>query len=63
MSRIICIADWFDVINRGINTGRKEYVVSHGIDEDTGRHVILPSEHPSKLGAKIDPEINEWVIE
>lgn len=62
MSRIICITGTFPVYNRGVKVG-EEFVVSHGVEEDTLRNVILPSEHPSRLGAKFDPIINEWVLE
>lgn len=62
MSRVIVIAGHFDVIERGRPTGRKEFVASHGIDESTGRNVVLPSEHPSSLGAKWDDQLQHWVI-
>ena len=63
MGRIICITGHFDTHDRrGVKVGT-EFVVSHGIDEDTGRSVVLPSEHPAKLGAKFDRELMEWVLE
>jgi hypothetical protein len=64
MSRIFVVTGSFPVYDRrGRPTGQREFVVSHGIDEDTGRNVILPSEHPAKLGALWDRETNEWVLE
>jgi hypothetical protein len=62
--RIICITGEFSVYDRnGIDTERKEFVVSHGINEKTGEMVILPCEPPLNLGAKFDNEIYEWVID
>lgn len=59
---IICICGHFDIYdNKGVKTGRKEFVVSHGID-DNGKLVILPQEHPESLGAKYDADIGEYVI-
>jgi hypothetical protein len=63
MSRVICITGTFDVLKRGVPTGAKEFVVSHGINEETGRTVILPTEHPAQLGAKFDRQLHEWVLE
>lgn len=63
MGRIICITGNFDIHDRrGIKVGT-EFMVSHGIDEDTGCNVVLPNEHPAKLGARLDREIMHWVIE
>lgn len=58
---IILITGWFDIYDGGVNTGEKEFVVSHGIDTFTDKVVILPNEQPSKLGVW-DNEIGEWVI-
>jgi hypothetical protein len=44
-------------------TGVERLVVSHGIDESTGKTVILPSEHPSALGAVFDADLGEYVID
>lgn len=44
-------------------TGKPVLVVSHGIDEATGRNVCLPGEHPSVLGGVYSEELREWVIE
>lgn len=59
---IILVCGVFDVYRNGRRTGEQEFVVSHGIQEHTGKHVILPSEHPAKLGAVYDRTIMEWVI-
>lgn len=48
--------------NKGIDTGRKEFCVSHGIDSHTGENIVLPQVHPSVLGVKIDKELNEFCL-
>jgi hypothetical protein len=58
---IILITGTFPIYRRGVKVG-EEFVVSHGVDERTGRTVILPAEHPSKLGARFDMDIGEWVL-
>ena len=64
MSRIICITEMFDIYdNNGMKTGRKEFLVSHGVCEDILKNIILPCENPSVLGAKFDKELNEWILE
>lgn len=64
MSRIIVICGSFPVYDRaGLDTGRKVFCASHGIEEDTMREVALPNDHPVALGAKFDHSIMEWVIE
>jgi hypothetical protein len=64
MSRVICVTGTFPVYDRHNRpTGEKVFAVSHGIDEATGRNVILPSEHPARLGARLDPQLNEWVLD
>jgi hypothetical protein len=62
MGRIVCVASNFPIIRNGREIGR-EFVTSHGIDEDTLQDVVLPNEHPAKLGAIFDRELGEWVIE
>ena len=57
---IVCITGTFDVYKGAIKVG-KEFVVSHGIDE-FGNTVILPSEHPAKLGAVFNNQLGEYVI-
>ena len=54
MSRLIVIAEIDD------ETGK--LVTSHGYNEDTFEHVVLPVDHPSLLGAYFDGDIGEWVI-
>lgn len=63
MGRIICITGVFPKYDRRHVVIGQEFVVSHGIDEDTLRHVILPCEHPAALGAKFDSQIGEWILE
>lgn len=62
MGRIICITGWFDIYKDGRPTGKKEFTVSHGIDEETARNICLPCEHPKVLGAIYDNDLREWVI-
>lgn len=60
---IIVITGMFPVYDRnGIGTGEKEFTASHGIDYDTGQTVILPCEHPAKLGAEYDDKLGEWIL-
>lgn len=62
---IILVTGWFDVYDRhSIRTGKKEFVVSHGIDVDNDdRHVILPCVPPEQIeGSSFDRDLNEWVI-
>ncbi len=64
MSRVICVTGWFDIYNRqGMKTGEKDFIVSHGINEDTGDAVILPCEHPNALSAVWDKDIREYVLD
>ena len=42
--------------------GRYELVVSHGIDDMTDRVVVMPSCHPSEVGAVFDSNVGEYVI-
>ena len=58
---IICITGIFKVYERG-RVKEERFMVSHGVDTNTGRNVILPNEHPSSLGAILDPEYGEWII-
>jgi hypothetical protein len=60
---IVIVADWFPIYKNGIPTGQKEYVASHGVDIDTGRNIIVSADHPSKLGARFNEDLGEWVIE
>jgi len=64
MNRIILIVGNFPIYDaNGQSTGKTEYLVSHGIDEHTLKNVILPNEHPAKLGATYDHTLQEWVLE
>lgn len=44
-------------------TGRKEVVVSHGIDENTMKTIVLPQVSVKELGARFDNERNEYVLD
>jgi hypothetical protein len=46
----------------GNPTGRKELIVSHGVDYETLKNVVLPQEHPRVLGAHYNTTINGWVL-
>jgi hypothetical protein len=43
-------------------TGRTEIIVSHGIDMNTDKAVVLPGETPQSMGAKYDNTIGEWIL-
>lgn len=47
---------------RNKRTGVEEIIASHGVDEQTGRTVILPQDRPENLGACFDATIGEYVI-
>jgi hypothetical protein len=58
---IICITGWFTKYDKfGIPNG-KEFIVSHGINENL-ESVILPQVHPKELNAEFDELIGEWII-
>lgn len=60
---IICVTGNFPVYDReGHTTGKKEFVVSHGVDFVTGKTVILPSEPPHQIGARFSKTLGEWVL-
>lgn len=50
------------VEERDERTGRIVQVVSHGIDETSGRTVPMPCGTPESVGAVFDPDIGEYVI-
>lgn len=42
---------------------KTEFVVSHGVDEDTGRTVVVDGgSHPLEYGAVFDEQLNDWVL-
>lgn len=60
---IICVCKMFEVLDANkIPTWRKELLVDHVVDIETGRSVIVPCSHPSTIGAKFNSEIGEWVL-
>jgi hypothetical protein len=64
MGRILCVT-CMSQDEDGLHNliGPKKLVVSHGVDLETDKHVILPNEHPSILGALWDENLREYVIE
>lgn len=63
-NRIILITGNFDTYDTyGNETGNKEFVVSHGIVDETGKYVIIQNIHPKFIdGAYFDEELKEWCI-
>lgn len=60
---IILITGWFPIYKNGIDTEKLEFVVSHGVDEYTGKNVIMPCEQPWKIDGAYYCEIRgEWVV-
>lgn len=59
MGKIICICEKYEIEDRD----RSELLVSYGIDENTEKIIVLQNEHPSKLGAKFDHTLGEYVIQ
>jgi hypothetical protein len=49
-------------IHEDERTGRKELLVSHGVDIDTLRDVCLPQVPPSSIG-RFQTDMGEWVYE
>ncbi len=45
------------------STGLIELLVSHGVEETTGRQVVLPAEHPKEIGAYYSDDLQSWVIQ
>ncbi|MDU1652688.1 hypothetical protein [Leclercia adecarboxylata] len=43
-------------------TGHMELLASHGVEELTGRQLVLPAEHPKEIGAHYSDELQSWVI-
>lgn len=61
---VICICKNFPILDRyGYPTDKTELVIDSAFDADTGKAVIVPIEHPSRLGAVFDSEWGEWVIQ
>ena len=64
MSRIILITGNFPVYDKyGYSTGETQFITSHGVDENTGKHIIVSQDHPKNLGGKFDAQMGEWVID
>jgi hypothetical protein len=51
------ICGWYDIFDhKGVSTGKKEFIVSHGVDEVTMNNIVLPQVHPNLLGARYSIE-------
>ena len=50
------------ITEKNTETGQTELLASHGVEETTGRQVVLPAEHPKELGAHYSDELQSWVI-
>jgi hypothetical protein len=48
---------------RNEKTGKVETVVSHGVESETGRAVVLPCETPERIGARFDAELGEYILQ
>jgi hypothetical protein len=59
---ILLITGYYDVPQKS-GPPRKAFMTSHGIDLDTDRVVITSNDPPQHLGARFDPEMQEWVID
>lgn len=58
---IFLICNYYEIYDNGVPTGSKELIVSHGVDSDTLRNVVLPQVSPMDLGAKRDNS-GEWYL-
>lgn len=63
MSRIVLITGTYPTYDRfGIKNG-EEFVVSHGISDETLCTIPLPNVHPREFpGAYYDNQLGEWVM-
>lgn len=43
-------------------TGRKEILVSHGVNTETGKIVTMPNLTPKQIGAVFDEKIGYYVL-
>lgn len=43
-------------------TAKAELVADYGIDTCTGQLVMLPTCHPTELGAIFDLKLKQWII-
>ncbi|MEN6379129.1 MAG: hypothetical protein ABFD15_06080 [Methanofastidiosum sp.] len=58
MSRIIVIVNDFKEKDEHYNK-----LINYAFNEDTLEAVILPSVHPSQIGAKFDRDIGEYILD
>jgi len=55
-TKIYLITCQTDVLTKGVPTGKKEAVVSHGVGNNTLKNYILPTDHPSSFNPKRDDQ-------
>jgi hypothetical protein len=62
---IILVTGEFDIYDKdGTPTGKKEFVVSHGVNLKTGEIITMPQVPPLEIeGAYYDSEIDELVLD
>ena len=53
------------IVEKEINevTGREQLVVSHGVDEVSGKVIVMPPVDPREVGAVFCAERHEYVID
>ena len=53
------------IVDSVFNTRRNCYesIVSHGIDYDTGRSIVLPQVRPEEMSAEWDSNLQEYVLD
>ena len=61
---IIVITGWFQELDYyGLPTGKERLLVSHGVDTETDKLVILPQVPIEEMsGLQFDPNIGEYVL-
>lgn len=61
---IVLITEWHQPVDKtGTATGPKMLVVSHGIDRNTFKNVVMPQEPPEKIpGAFYNQLLGEWCL-
>lgn len=60
---VMLITGWFPIYKDGYDNGEKEFLVSHGVDIDTGEHIVTGNFNP-KLSEDcyFDQLFEEWFL-